>query len=183
MIGATRKPAFTLLEVIISVAIFAVIVLAATQIFQSVLTSQVKNYTETALQDDIKYSLEVFTREVRGAIKNTTGAAICDNHIPDGQTYYTDGAALYFKNALGQCVTYYTLTDSDGTIRLVLDRGSESYYLSSERVDIETLGFVVADSATIQPLVTMNLSVKSEVNPNLPALNIQTSVSPNRLSN
>ncbi len=65
MVGNTNKSAFTLLEVIVSVAIFAVIVLAATQIFQSVISSQVKNFSETSLQDDVKYFLEVFTREVR----------------------------------------------------------------------------------------------------------------------
>ena len=51
--------------------------------------------------------------------------------------------------------------------------------MTANKVDVNSLGFVVADSSTVQPLVTMNLTVKSKTNPNLPSLNIQTSVSPN----
>lgn len=177
MIGNTNKSAFTLLEVIVSVAIFAVIVLAATQIFQSVISSQVKNFSETSLQDDVKYFLEVFTREVRGAQKNTTGAAICNGAIAASSTYVVTDGVLYLRNKLGGCVAYYAAVDPNGVNRLVLNRDDVPYYLSSDKIDIENLSFVVADNSNIQPLVTMNLTVKSKVNLNLPALNIQTSVS------
>lgn len=175
MIGTTKKSAFTLLEVIVSVAIFTVIVLASSQIFQSVISSQVKNFSETALQDDVKYFMEVFVREAEGAIKNTTASPVCG--VNAGQTYVLVGDSLYFKNKLGECVIYYVDTDSNGIVRLVLDRGGEPFYLSSDKIDIQNLKFVVVDSVTIQPLLTLNLTVKSKVNPNLPSLNIQTSVS------
>ena len=166
MVGNTKQSAFTLLEVIVSVAIFAVIILAATQIFQSVISSQVKNFSETSLQDDAKYFLEVFTREARGAQKNTTAAALCDDIIATSSTYVVTHGALYFQNNF----------DADGVNRLVLQRNDDSYYLSSNKIDIDNLSFVVADESNIQPLVTMNLTVKSKVNLNLPALNIQTSI-------
>lgn len=177
MIGNIKKPAFTLLEVIVSVAIFAVIVLAASQIFQSVISSQVKSFTETALQDDVRYFVEIFTREARGAMKNTTGSSICGGNIPNGTTYVFAGNALYFQNKLSQCVAYYPSVDSDGINRLVISRDGTPFYVTSNKVDVDSFEFVVADSATVQPLVTMNLTVKSKTNPNLPALNIQTSVS------
>ncbi|PIT94454.1 hypothetical protein COT98_03575 [Candidatus Falkowbacteria bacterium CG10_big_fil_rev_8_21_14_0_10_39_9] len=176
MVGNTKQSAFTLLEVIVSVAIFAVIILAATQIFQSVISSQVKNFSETSLQDDAKYFLEVFTREARGAQKNTTAAALCDDIIATSSTYVVTHGALYFQNNLGDCVRYYSKFDADGVNRLVLQRNDDSYYLSSNKIDIDNLSFVVADESNIQPLVTMNLTVKSKVNLNLPALNIQTSI-------
>jgi len=175
MTGTIKKSAFTLLEVIVSVAIFAVIVLAASQIFQSVVSSQVKNFSAIALQDDVKYFLEVFTREVQGAIKNTTGGAVCG--VAAGATYNSDGVTLYFQNKLGQCVIYYTAVDAAGITRLTLDRDGVIFYMNSDKVDIQNFKFVVADSATIQPLVTINFTVESNVNSTLPALNIQTSVS------
>ncbi|MFA4942851.1 MAG: prepilin-type N-terminal cleavage/methylation domain-containing protein [Patescibacteria group bacterium] len=183
MIGNIRKPAFTLLEVIVSVAIFSVIVLISTQIFQSVVSSQVKSFSETALQDEAKYFLEVFTQEVRGALKNTTGAGLCSDNLPAGYTYSTDGDVLYFSNKLGECVSYYRETDSDGISRLVLNRDGAPFYISSDKINIQSLKFVVADSATVQPLVTANFTIVSKTSPELSALNIQTSISSGWSSN
>jgi|GEM_PF-340285 len=178
MTGTIKKSAFTLIEVIVSVAIFAVIVLAATQIFQSVVSSQISNYSETSLQDDSKYFLEVLTREATGAAKNTSGITLCSSMIPDGTTYFTDGTTLYFLNSFGRCVSYYVEADGDNINRLVLDRAGEAQYLSSDKIDIKALKFIIDDASDIRPLLSINLTVKSKVNPNLPSLDIQTSVSP-----
>ncbi|MEI7620087.1 MAG: prepilin-type N-terminal cleavage/methylation domain-containing protein [Candidatus Falkowbacteria bacterium] len=177
MIGHIKKPAFTLLEVIVSVAIFAVIILASSQIFQSVISSQVKNFSETALQDEVKYFLEAFSREVRGAKKNTSGGTICDSLIPSGSTYIVDSGSLYFQNKLDECIRYYVSADTNGVNRLTLSQNSFSFYVSSDKIDIDKIDFIVSDSDTVQPLVTVNFTVKSKTNPNLPTLNIQTSVS------
>lgn len=183
MIGLTKKSAFTLLEVIVSVAIFAVIVLAAAQIFQSVVSSQVKNFSETALQDESKYFMEVFTREARGAAnRSATVTTDCDGNLLAGETYTYDAVnnILWFKNKLDECAAYTIGVDPNGINRLILQRGADDpAYLTSNKIDIEALKFVVDNSVGFQPFVTINFTVKSETNPNIPALDIQTSVSPN----
>jgi len=182
MIGLIKKSAFTLLEVIVSVAIFAVIVLAAAHIFQSVVSSQVKNFSETALQDESKYFLEVFTREAKGAIiRSATTTTDCAEELLAGETYTYNAVdnILWFKNKLGECVAYSQDVDANGINRLILQRGTDDYaYMTSDKIDIEALKFVVDNSPGFQPFVTINFTVKSATNPNIPALDIQTSVSP-----
>jgi prepilin-type N-terminal cleavage/methylation domain-containing protein len=182
MIGTIRKPAFTLLEVIVAVAIFAVIVLASAQIFQAVVSSQVTGFSETALQDDIRYSLEFFTRGARAAQRNTTTGTVCG--VPAGYTYYYgDDSALYFKSASGSCLIYYGQVDANGINRLMLSRDGAVFPVSSDKLNIQNLKFIVVDSSTVQPLVTINFTVESNINPNLPALDIQASVNSNWYAN
>lgn len=178
MIG--NRKGFTLLEVIVAVGIFAVIILASVRIFQAVVSNQRTALIDSDTQENIRYFTEVFTRETRLAQRNTSGVATCGvttNHV---FATSTAGAAdiLYFKNSDNQCVKYYT--EFDNNIRRVrIDRASTSDFVTSKKINIEALRFFADDASTsTQPLVTMNLRVRSENNPTIPALNIQTSITP-----
>ena len=76
-------------------------------------------------------------------------------------------------------MAYSQDVDANGINRLILQRGTDDYaYMTSDKIDIEALKFVVDNSPGFQPFVTINFTVKSATNPNIPALDIQTSVSP-----
>ena len=171
--------AFTLLETMIAVAIFAVVVLLASRIFQSVLSSQKTNAVDQDVQENVKYFLESLTRETRTALRNTSGADLCGvgaNHI---FAVNATSSQLFFENASGQCVEYFSSIDSSGLTRLAVSRDAAAYYLTSNRVAVKSLKFVVDDVTTsTQPLLTVNVQVQSENNQNIPAYNIQTSISP-----
>lgn len=177
MIG-NKKPAFTLIEVIVSVAIFAVIIITSSQIFQASLNAQIENIDEVALQEDVKYALEFMSRQARGAIKNTSGSTLCG--VDADYTYATDGSTLYFQDAYSACVTYTTEVDVNGVQRILASQGSLSHYITSPRTDVESLKFIVADDpSTVKPLLTLNFQAKSKTDINLPALSAQISVSSN----
>ena len=176
--------AFTLLETIIAVAIFGVIILSSSQIFQSVLSSQKTNTVDQDIQENTKYFLEVFTRETQTAQRSATSSAPC---LVGGTQYYAtqifavnaSSTELYFANSDGECVKYYAASDSAGINRLKITRASQDDYLTSAKVDIKSLNFIVDDvSTSTQPLATVNIQVQSPNDPDLASYNIQTSVSP-----
>jgi prepilin-type N-terminal cleavage/methylation domain-containing protein len=182
------KSAFSLLETMIAVAIFAVIVLASSQIFLSVLNVQSTNISDQDMQENIKYFLEIFTREAQSAQRSSALSAPC---LAGGTQYYAtqifatssvfsaSSTELYFKNSSGQCVEYHLDTDSAGINRIKIRRDSADDYITSPNVNIKSLSFAVDDVGTsTQPLVTVNVQVQSADDPNLAAYNIQTSISP-----
>jgi prepilin-type N-terminal cleavage/methylation domain-containing protein len=173
MIG-TRK-AFTLVEIVVAVAVFAVIVLAAVRVFQSSLQAQRDINWDYTLQSDSQYFLGVMARELSGALKSSAGE--CD--VAAGYTFATDGATLNFKNSSSQCVIYASEANG-GVDRIKVDRDGSSSYLSGLGVDVNALAFSVADSGatTSQPLVTINLRFTSLNSTTTTAINTQLSVSP-----
>jgi len=182
-----NKSAFSLLETLVAVAIFAVIVLSSSQIFRSVLSSQRTNIVDQDVQENIKYFLEVFTRETQTAQRSTALSAPCLQGQGGTQYYATQifavnasSTELYFENSDGQCVKYYVAADSNGLNRIKIKRGGgEDDFVTSPSVLIKSLNFAVDDiSTSTQPVATVNVQVQSENNPNLAAYNIQTSISP-----
>ena len=172
-----KKTAFTLIETMIAVAIFALVILTASRIFQSVLDNQKINTVDQAVQENVKYFLESLTREARTAVRNTSGTTQCN--VTDGHVFAVNATSseLYFSDPTGACLIYFTSLDNDVN-RLAVQSDANSYYLTSRLVDINSLKFVIDDVATTTPpFLTVNVQVKSEDNQNIPAYNIQTSIS------
>ena len=67
------KKGFTLLEMLISLSIFSVIIMMAAGIMISVQNAREKVGTVLLMQDNIRFTLELFSREIRtGAVYQTT---------------------------------------------------------------------------------------------------------------
>jgi len=169
------KKAFTLIEVVVAVAIFSVIVLAAVRIFQSSMRAQRDIEWDYTLQSDSQYFLNLMSRELSTAQKDLAGTC----SVPAGHTYATDGSVLYFKNSLGQCVAYGAAVDG-GVTKVGVDRDGVGNYLSGSGIDIEQLAFTVDDdgSSTSQPLATVNMKFRSINSASTTAINLQLSISP-----
>jgi len=67
MTGNKSDRGFTLIEVIVSVALFSVIILGATQIFSLVIDSQRSAIATQNVKESLKYFLEVTAKEMRMA--------------------------------------------------------------------------------------------------------------------
>jgi len=148
---------FSLIEVIISVALFSVIILSTTQIFKLAIDSQRNALATQNVQESLKYFLEVIGKEIRMAQKNE---GVCSGILDDeiyviGTNDY--GSTLYFKNYYGQCVRYYLDLDAD-IRRFGITRDLTADFISPAKISIDRLSFVAASGpATTQPAITLNL--------------------------
>lgn len=147
---------FSLMEVIISVALFSVIILSATGIFKLVIDGQRSAIATQNVQESLKYFLEVINKEMRMAQKNE---AVCPG-IPDDEIFIVSETGssdtLIFKNYYNQCVTYSLVSDGDSQ-RFQVSRNSETGFISPAKIWIDDLDFVLNASTSTQALLTVNL--------------------------
>lgn len=166
-----NKKGFTLIEMLVSVALFSVIILSATRIFQLVVRSQRNAIASQTLQENIKYFFEVVSRETRMSIR-TSGNCLS---LPNGEVFAVnaENTELYLKNEKRECVTYSV---SDG--RFQIDRDGTSGYLTPSIMTISDLKFIIDDGPAMQPRVTIHfISSTVGINEEEVTLNMQTTLS------
>jgi prepilin-type N-terminal cleavage/methylation domain-containing protein len=153
---ATGKSGFTLAEILVSVALFSVIILSSTQIFKLVIDGQRSALASQNVQEGLKYFLEVIGKEIRMAQKDD---GVCGG-VPDDKIFYVSenslGDVLAFKNYYGQCVTYVLVADNSNP-RFWIGRDSEAGFISPGKISLDDLQFVLTESTSTQPVVTVNL--------------------------
>ena len=156
----SAKRGFSLIEVIVSVALFSMIILSATEIFKLVIDSQRSALASQNVQESLKYFLEVTGKEIRMAqINQGTCPLVQTNKV------YTVSAGplgdnLSFKNYYGQCVTYSVVADGDNQ-RFQITRGGVSDLISPAKIKVDALHFLLNDVSSEQPTVTVNLKAHS----------------------
>ncbi len=152
----------TLLELTVSVALFALTIVMAAGIFDSVVASQRVSVAAQDLQDNIRYSFERMDKEIRSAQRDADHSKC---NFPTGITYYSpDPSHLEFLNYHGQCVDYYL---KNGQLYVAYPKSGDTDLqkglpLTAKEVSISKLVFKVTDSAPqVQAFVTvrMHLSV------------------------
>lgn len=150
----------TLIEVLISTALFVIILLGMTGIFKMILDNQRQAIATQNVQENIKYFFEVTAKEIRMAQRSSGGCP----HLPAGARFATStnayGDILYIKNYHGQCVSYY-LSDDNGVVRFKVERDFDEGFLSPAKINMAGLRFDVSDTALEQPMVTMSVSAES----------------------
>lgn len=176
------QPGFTLMEVLVSVALFSVIILSVTSIFKMAIDGQRNAIATQNVQESLKYFLEVTAKEIRMAQKNE-GAC---GGIPDDEIFAVSTGPLsdilYFKNYYGECVRYYLAADGDN-LRFRISRGNgptpPSDFISPSKIRINELHFVVNSTASSsQPMVTINLNANSLESAQFKSdMTLQTSIS------
>jgi prepilin-type N-terminal cleavage/methylation domain-containing protein len=164
MIGNKRraKKAFTLIEVMISVSLFAVIILSVTNIFKLSIDGQRSAIATQNVQESLKYFLEVTAKEMRMAQRDQ---GVCGD-VPDNQIFSVDtnlyGSVLYFKNYYGECISYSLEADGENQ-RFQISRQSgvstQIGFVSPSKIKIDSLHFIISSSS--QPMVTINLEASA----------------------
>lgn len=170
-----KRAGFTLMEVMVSLAIFTVIILSATGIFKLVIDAQRKEISTQNVEESLKYFLEVVAKEMRSA---QPGDGNCG---PAGQvfvaTHNVYGDQLSFENFYGQCVKYAVQLDAAGNKRFYVLRGSQQDFISPAKVTIDSLRFYLSSGTSTQPMVTINIQAHaSSGSSGITALGIQTTI-------
>lgn len=152
-----KLPGISLIEVIVSVLLFTIIIMSATEIFRLVIDGQRSAIASQNVQESLKYFLEVTAKELRMAKKNL---GICPD-IDYDRIFATStgelGDVLKFRNYYDECVTYSLDSDGESNQRFRIQRNANTDFISPSKIRIENLHFIVSDTSTVQPSVAINL--------------------------
>ena len=170
-----RKAGFTLLEMIISIGIFSVLVVTSLGVTLGVSNAQIKASNIQSTQDNIRFGLELITKEMRtgsqyvlSAFCSSPGQEI--NFITssgEGRLYYLSGEAV--KRVKGSVP--FSGSDCARGVPLMADE------VAVERFHLVTSG-TGAGSQDGQSRVTISMSVRSKSfkNPLESRMNLETTV-------
>lgn len=170
-----KNRAFTLIEMMVAVAVFILAVTSISGVFVSGLKAQKQSLAYQELLDQTSYIEEYISRAVRMARKDMAGDC-----LPAKFNYEKTrgGKGLAFKNYQGVCQEFFW----DQTLnRLKEAKGGEEQFLTSEALkivsfDIELAGEGQADDR--QPQVTLFLDIEGGEGANI---KIQTTISQRNL--
>jgi prepilin-type N-terminal cleavage/methylation domain-containing protein len=178
---------FTLIEILVGVAIFTILMGAAVNFFVSSLEAQQKASISERLLDNVSYAMEYMSRSLRMAVK-----AKDDSCIPAGTNYLVPpgGKSIKFIDYHNDCWEFYKddILNDAKNYSLVAHKlqGDKKYYLTADFIDIVFKATVLGDgtSDTLQPKVTLFLEAKGKKSrkPELqPTIKIQTTISQRNL--
>ncbi|MFA6307166.1 MAG: hypothetical protein WCV70_04330 [Patescibacteria group bacterium] len=150
----------SLLELVVSIALFSFLILASTQIFKMVIEGQRSSISAQNVQENIRYAMEKMSKEIRMAqVSNADcyGAAINKVFNMAG-----GGSELYFKNKDDVCVRYYL---ENSRLKIDVNAGAQSGFITPTKIEVSNLKFFVVDNligaSGKQPYVTMKMDVKA----------------------
>ena len=174
-----QQSGFSLIEVLVSTALFVIIITAAMNIFKIVIESQQGAIATQNVEESLKYFLEVTSKEIRMAKRNNglcsyLGLGFTDIYKQSSNDY---GNVLSFRNYHDECVTYSLEKAAGDVQRFSIIRNSlAGYYITPAKINVDELRFIVKSSK--QPTVTMELvahSLGKEVGDS--SMKIQTTIS------
>lgn len=163
---SASRNGFTLIEILVSVSIFAVIILSVTSIFKLAIDGQRSAIATQNVQESLKYFLEVTAKEMRMAQKDN---GVCSD-IPDDEIFVViaqtaTNDVLHFKNYDGECVYYFLATDGKTQrFKIKREKGlvTKEDFISPSKIRINDLHFVLSGlAADEQHKVTLNLNANS----------------------
>lgn len=163
------KNSFTLVEILVAVAVFSFMVAVASGVFASGLKSQRTSLATQELLDQTSYLFEYMSRAIRMARKDTTG--ICTGAAK--LNYAFSGNCLKFSNYKNNCQRFCLegtrLKDQDGN------------YLTSKNLRVTNFNVNLSGQTQnddYQPKITFFLGVEGEEGS---SIKIQTTISQRNL--
>ena len=138
-----RQAGFTLMELLVAISVFSMVVVMVAGLITRLIFIERRDIGEQALEEDIRFFLEVFSREAR--LSYASDFALAD----------TTGRSILMRNQNGNCVSY-RLSDETG----VIERAETTHIgsscteasfsgrfstLTSARVHFDTLRFDIPD--------------------------------------
>lgn len=174
----TNNKGFTLIEIMLSVTLFSILIVAVLNIFHYSAKAHEKILNSQEILNQTSYIMEYMSRSIRMAQKDIDGACLGTT----GKTYINpDANSIKFINYDGVCQKFYL--DHD-ILKQSID-GVEVPLISSEfkvnLIKFEILGDEIGDN--IQPRITIFLDIESDTTDidKQTQVKIQTSVSQRNL--
>ena len=186
-----KSRGYTLVEVLVSVAIFGVIIAGPTGLFVLSLRNQNMSLGLGETIDNTSHAVEYISRALRMAKKDRVGdclGALYQNYNyinPDSDT-----TKIRFLNYQGYCLEF----SLDATTNQIMQKKSSDgasanfgtgVYLTSDDLVISNFQFLIAGGGqgdNLQPRVTIIFHIaKDSGGTGLPAINVQTTISQRNL--
>lgn len=173
---------FTLIEMVVAIAVFTLVVGAATGLFVSGLRAQRQSLATYELLDQTSYLMEYMSRAVRMAWKDDITIGGLTNNCLSGDrvNYEFSGQCLKFRNYKNNCQQF--CLDGD---RIKDESGN---YLTSDALqvllfNVNILGQYQPPTDYLQPKITIFLDIKGKgLRPeDRPEIKIQSTVSQRNL--
>lgn len=176
--------AFTLIEMLVSIAIFSILIGAVSGIFISGIRQQRITLITQTLLDQTSYALEYMSRALRMARKELSTPAICLTTQGRGFNYevHDGGMRIRFINTLerNDCQEFF-LEGGRLKYRKKIGLAEETFYLTSHKLKIDSLIFNLVGASQeddLQPRVTISLKIGVRKTPEIfPKVKIQTAIS------
>lgn len=172
-----QKKGFTLLEMIISMGVFAVAALIGVSSLLALTNAQRKALVFQSTQDNLRFAVEEMAREIRTGNFYYCGISLSDiPATPSFKDCSSGGPSLNFTNVLGQRITYQALQNR---IQKSQDGGAFQSITSGD-VGIEYLTFYAIGSPNndaFHPRVTIVSRGVSGSGVSRSELSLQTTVS------
>lgn len=154
-----KEHGFTLLELVIAVAIFLTILMVLGGMVLAVVRAQRVAIATQQVQDTLRSALEILGRDVRLAAKNTAGSS-CVPARADFLPSSGESPSLTFISDRGHCLTYSIVNQQ---IHRLAD-GTSDETLTSDNVLVTALNFNIfgeGDDQT-QPRIIVRLAAQSK---------------------
>lgn len=188
MINNKRTKGFTLAEVLVSIAIFSLLSIVLANIFVSAVKSQGRILLNQTLMEQSNYSLEYMGKILRMATNDAdggcTGTANTNYGVVGGNSIFF---IAYDTIAAGyRCREFLLENDAIKEKKSSNDNAASfgsAAALTSSKVKVANLTFILAENSTIQPKVTIGIRLEG-VNSSSsgPTMTIQTSISQRQLN-
>jgi len=169
--NGVKNKGFTLIEIVVAVAIFTLLIGASAGVFISSLKNQKQGLATQEVLDQTSYLMEYMSRAIRMAKKDMTGSCTGTAKL----NYIFEDQCLKFINYNDECQQFCL----EGT-RLKDENGN---YLTSESLQVSN--FTVALTGTsqpptdyLQPRVTVSFNILGQEQA---AMKIQTTISQRNL--
>ena len=177
---------YTLIEVLVSVAIFGIVLAGPTGLFVLSLRNQNMSLALGETIDNTSHAVEYISRALRMARKDRVGACISQNYNYENPG--ADTSKIRFLNYQGYCQEFSLVgsqilqkKSSDGT-SANFDSGA---YLTSDDLAISDFQFSIVGGGqgdNLQPRITMVFNIaKGTAGTSLPSVNVQATVSQRNL--
>jgi len=165
----SNSSGFTLIELLVAMAVFSVVIVAATDIFLTGFGGLNRIFGAQAVQESGRFMAEAISKEVRmGGVNSLGGTALTS--LPDGTSgpYYS----MNITNSAGQSVDY-----AFNTAVKQFSRSGALFVPGNIEV---TGGFYLTKNGFLQPRMTLTFSLtnRSNIAKERVTINLQTTVSP-----
>lgn len=157
-----RREGFSLIELIISTAIFSSLMLAVTVIFSNAIAGYRSGIAAQNTQESMRFAFEMMSKELRLAQIGPSAGGDCPAPGQLNRTFNVIADALNFRDDNGQCVIYKINND-----RVEITRGGDVLYITPDEVIVTDLRFDVVDDTnvtvhTLQPRVTIKMEAEMD---------------------
>lgn len=171
---------FTLVEMLVVVAIFSILIVAIIGVFVSAVRAQKYNLAAQQLLDQTSYAMGYTSRFLRMAKKDEGGS--CTGIPGSNYSVGSGGRSIKFKNYQGECMEFKQAGGKITVTRHIGEPTRAEYDLTSADIEVMNSGrmFTLAgeqETDFLQPRVTFFLEIKAKESRPQPSIRIQATVS------